>query len=237
MKRSPFTTSWKESLTRPAIVEESFDETQRILHRLRSGVELDDAEFDRVYPSILRILSDLHWTPVSVAKKASKLLVQKPRSRILDVGSGCGKFCLIGALTTDGEFFGIEQRDYFAKFSKMLAHRHGVSDVSYIHGDLIDLNWDPFDAFYFYNPFYENVAPFYESISRGIQIDPLVRPSEERYKNYIDAVRNKLKTVKIGTRVVTYHGFGGKFPPGFNRVHRDSCETDDLELWVKETNR
>ena len=214
--------------------EISFDDTQRVLNNLRAGNLLNDAEFDRIYPLAHRKLSQVQWTPVSVAKRASKFLVQTPACRVLDVGSGCGKFCLIGALTTGGEFFGIEQRKDFVEFSKKLARRHRVPGVSYIHGNVVDLNWDKFDAFYFFNPFYENIASFYEPVSREIQLNPSFRPSEERYECYIESVRDKLRTVKTGTRVVTYHGFGGKFPLGFTRVYRDPCEADDLELWVKE---
>ena len=81
------------------------------MRSLRAGWELTDLEFDRVYPSWVRRLSDMHWTPVEVARRAAALLAVDPTTRVLDVGSGVGKFCLIGALTTRATFVGIEQRE------------------------------------------------------------------------------------------------------------------------------
>ena len=44
----------------------------------------------------------MHWTPVHVARRAAQFLVTGPETRVLDVGSGPGKFCLVGALATQG---------------------------------------------------------------------------------------------------------------------------------------
>jgi SAM-dependent methyltransferase len=71
---------------------------------------IEDDRFDQVWPLRLRKLSPLHWTPIVVASHASKLLVTKPGTRVLDIGCGPGKFCLIAAALTDGYFTGVEQR-------------------------------------------------------------------------------------------------------------------------------
>src|SRR3954452_18195742 len=64
---------------------------------LRSGAAVPDAEFDRLFPDELRDRSYLHWTPVEVAVRAAELLAPSPRGiRVLDVGAGVGKLCLIG---------------------------------------------------------------------------------------------------------------------------------------------
>jgi hypothetical protein len=36
-----------------------------------------------------------------------------------------------------------------------------------------------------------------------------------------------------GTRVVTYHGFGGEFPGDYVLVHRVAVASDYLSLWIK----
>ena len=72
---------------------------------------LEDSRFDLVYPREIRELSDRHWTPVEVARKAAVFLVREPGTRVLDIGCGPGKFCIVGALATDGRFTGVEQRD------------------------------------------------------------------------------------------------------------------------------
>jgi len=43
-------------------------------------------------------------------------------------------------------------------------------------------------------------------------------------------VERRLAAARPGTRVVTYHGFGGEMPPGFERVRRDA---DELSLWIR----
>jgi len=36
------------------------------------------------------------WTPLAIARKAAEFLAE-PGSKVLDIGSGIGKFCLTGA--------------------------------------------------------------------------------------------------------------------------------------------
>ena len=71
---------------------------------------IEDEKFDQIYPARIRKLSALQWTPVRVAAEAAKLLATVPGTRVLDIGCGPGKFCLIAAALTDGHFTGIEQR-------------------------------------------------------------------------------------------------------------------------------
>src|SRR4051812_11609675 len=88
------------------------------LPRLTNAV--DDAYFDRIYPDWAQRMSRLHWTPVPVALRAAQLLTENHSSgaRVLDLGSGAGKFCLVGASTYGGDFFGIEQRSHLVNLSK-----------------------------------------------------------------------------------------------------------------------
>ena len=69
-----------------------------------------DADFDALCGSEIRKLSRIHWTPCKVATLAAELLVKSPDDRILDVGSGAGKFCILGALHTPARFVGVEKR-------------------------------------------------------------------------------------------------------------------------------
>jgi hypothetical protein len=69
-----------------------------------------DRDFDSLFPDMYQEISDTHWTPVEIARRAAQLLVADSSTRVLDVGSGIGKFCLIGALTTSAHFVGVEQR-------------------------------------------------------------------------------------------------------------------------------
>ena len=71
-----------------------------ILTRVSRGEPVADAEFDLLYPRPVRPLSERFWSPIDVARRAAELLVVRPGTRVLDVGSGAGKFCVVGALTS-----------------------------------------------------------------------------------------------------------------------------------------
>ncbi|MGH2897879.1 MAG: SAM-dependent methyltransferase, partial [Solirubrobacteraceae bacterium] len=71
--------------------------------------EVSDAELDHVFPDDLRERSVQHWTPVEIAVRAAELLAPGPDARVLDVGSGAGKLCIVGALVTGATWWGVEQ--------------------------------------------------------------------------------------------------------------------------------
>jgi hypothetical protein len=39
--------------------------------------------------------------------------------------------------------------------------------------------------------------------------------------------------MKLGTQVITYHGFGGKFPPSYECIYFENCGTDQIKIWLK----
>jgi len=197
--------------------------------RLRGGLPLDDHEFDRLYPDWVRALSEVHWTPVSVARRAAELLVTHPGTRVLDMGSGVGKFCLVGALTTAGVFYGIEQRFHFVRVARATALTLGLKSARFLHGNLLALDWSGFHAFYLFNPFAENLA----SVMAGI--DATVDLSIDLFHAYVRFVRQQLHQAGRGTRVVTYHGFGGEMPPSYRLELEEESGTERLELWIKRT--
>ncbi|WP_408095559.1 methyltransferase domain-containing protein [Peredibacter sp. HCB2-198] len=195
---------------------------------LVSGKKVSNVRFDRVYPSMIRKLSSVHWSPVDVVIKASALLANKKNMKILDVGSGCGKFCIIGAVThPDVHFYGIEQRSYLNEISKGAARSFKLNNVTFINGNMTSLDWSEYDAFYLFNPFYENkMLPF-------SRIDISVPVSQYRYDFYLETVHAKLSELKVGTRVVTYHGFGGNLPDTYELSSSEPTGSSELELWVK----
>lgn len=195
---------------------------------LRRRSLLDDAAFDQVFPSAHRFRSWLHWTPVDVALRATALLAPGGCRRVLDVGSGVGKLCLIGAATTSATWFGIERdADMVRAANAAAACMHLEHRLRFIHGDITALDWTTFDAFYLYNPFAE--------ILYSGDDDALAR--RERYVANIDFVQNQLAEAAPGTRVVTYHGFGGDMPSGFDNIHREVARDDELCVWLKHVPR
>ena len=185
---------------------------------------IEDEKFDQIYPARIRKLSRLQWTPVGVAAEAAKLLVTAPGTRVLDIGCGPGKFCLVAASRSDGNFTGIEQRADLAAAARTAASALQLDNVEIVHGNVTDLAFARYDAFYVYNPFEENMA-------RGHKIDSAVPLSPVLFKRYNNYVAAQLGAKPIGTRVVTYAGYADEIPACYG------CEMtlfrDELKLWIK----
>lgn len=189
-----------------------------------ASADSSDEEFDRIYPERIRRLSSLHWTPVAVAAEAARLLVATPGTRVLDVGCGPGKFCLVGASLTAGHFTGVEQRHDLVEAARRAASRLKLTNVRILHGNVTDFTFAGYDAFYLYNPFEENMAD-------GHRIDARIKLSPVLFKEYNNYVAAQLGTMAIGTRVVTNAGYADEIPACY------SCELtlfdNELKLWVK----
>ena len=199
-----------------------------IAQLLRQHAVLEDTMFDRVFPASQRFRSWMHWTPVDVATRAASLLAPTPSRRVLDVGAGVGKLCLIGAAVTHATWFGVERDEQMVRAAKVAATRMQLEQrTHFIHGDVTCLDWTMFDSFYLFNPFVEMLAFGTE--------DALGR--RERYVAAIDFVQRQLSRAVEGTRVVTYYGFGADLPPGFELTHREPARDDELCLWVRRPSR
>jgi SAM-dependent methyltransferase len=185
---------------------------------------IEDEKFDQIYPERIRKLSPLQWTPVRIAAEAVQLLIAAPGTRVLDIGCGPGKFCLVAAALSQGHFTGIEQRANLAAAARQAAVALGLSNVEIVHGNIVDLTFAEYDAFYLFNPFEENMF-------RGHKIDSSVPLSPELFEKYTRHVAAELGARPLGTRVVTYSGYADEIPSCYD------CETalfhDDLKLWIK----
>jgi len=184
-----------------------------------------DIRMHNLYPEPIKLLARLHWTPLRIAKLASQFLASHDGARILDIGSGVGKFCLAGAyFQPQAQFFGIEQRKHFFNHAETARSALAMPNVHFIHGNLTQLDFKPFDHFYFFNSFYEN-------LDNSLQIDDSIPCLPELYSYYNRSLYRKLNEMPAGTRVATYHVLGHKMPPGFHVVE----EHVDLfvKFWIK----
>ncbi|MBP9111669.1 MAG: methyltransferase domain-containing protein [Polyangiaceae bacterium] len=194
---------------------------------LRSGAPIGNEEFDDLLPEPIRAKSRIFWTPLDVALRASKMLVSEPGFRVLDVGSGAGKFCVVGALATEGEFVGIEQRAPLVECARDLAALVGATRATFTHGVFDALDPKNFDGFYFFNPFEEN--KFRDS---SMSESDALR-AENRFRTDVRNAQRFLRAARDGARVVTYNGLGGRMPRTYSLLH--SVELGcTLELWVKD---
>jgi len=202
------------------------DPGEGLARALRAGQSVSDGRFDQLFPEDIRSHSKVHFTPVKVAMRVRDWLGAEPSLRVLDVGSGCGKFCLVFAATGPGKVTGIEQRPNLHAVAEQAALDLGLTNASFVCGRMEDLDWRGFNVFYFFNPFYERIAH-----RQGM--DDRTPPHAGLYFDHIRTVRDKLSQVKSGSRVVTYHGMGGRLPPDWVLVRSEAIHTDELQLWVK----
>lgn len=178
-----------------------------------------DRAFDALIPTELRHLSQVHWTPVEVAVRVAALLDPTRTTKILDVGSGVGKLCAVGALSTSGMWCGVESHERLVDASRRLTRTLGVSSrTMFLHCDAFAIEWDAFDALYLYNPFELAPSPLAPQLDFGTQIE---------------RVQQRLTTMRVGTRVLTLHGFGGVMPRSYALLHYERVPILglDLALW------
>lgn len=185
-----------------------------------------DASFHKLYPLSLHSFSKNHWTPLNVARKAANFLAAEKGSRILDIGSGIGKFCLAAAYFRPHAFYtGIEQRASLVDYSETARLKLRLENVSFLYGNFTELDFRQYDHFYFYNSFYENIAI-------AERIDENIPYSVERYNQYRYYLYKQLEKMPSGTRVATFYGMDNQMPPGY---HVGGSDLDDLlKYWVKE---
>lgn len=184
-----------------------------------------DEKFDSLYPSFIQSLAERHWTPLKVAKKAARYLAVDKGAKILDIGSGVGKFCLAAAQYKPQAFYyGIEQRKQLIGHAEAAKEMLGLNNVSFIHGNFTQVDFRLYDHFYFYNSFYENIAG-------TRKIDDSIDYSLELFNYYNHYLYKQLEQKPAGTRLVTFHSLEDEVPPGYHIVGTELNET--LKFWIK----
>lgn len=195
-----------------------------VFEKLKSKSDVSDEAFDALYPRRIQRISGIHFTPVEVVKVAAAFLVNKPGTRVLDIGAGAGKFCLIGAACTTGFFTGVEQRLYLCQQAALLSSTHGLINTRFIHANILDVDFLEFDAVYLFNPFSENVF-----LNGAMDTEVLLDRS--LYASYNQHTKTQLAKMPTGTRLVTYFSFGDEIPEGYKVQSKDF--DGKLKLWEK----
>jgi hypothetical protein len=192
----------------------------------------EDILFDAVYPTTVQLISSRFWTPVAVAQRAASLLRAAGARRVLDVGAGVGKFVLVAASSVpELDFVGIEQRAYLVEMARSARLRLGIPNARFHVADVTAVPWDGFDAFYFYNPFAENLF-----VERNC-IDDRVELTKQRFVRDVLCVEHALRTAPMGSLAVTYHGSSGRIPGCYDLLTSERSGTDWLRLWAKRRER
>ncbi len=188
-------------------------------------VEITEDKFNNCLPDYLRTRSKRFFTPFDVAKTATEWLTEDGKKRILDIGAGIGKFCIAGAAYSDSSFFGIEYRPSLVKIANELIIKFKIENAVIQQGDIIEIDFENFDAFYLYNPFFENLIP-------GLRLNNEIELNTALYVYYFNHTEQKLSNLRSGTRLVTYHGNNFEVPTSFKKVKESRDRT--LKFWIKQ---
>ncbi|WP_316831633.1 class I SAM-dependent methyltransferase [Pedobacter aquatilis] len=184
-----------------------------------------DQAFNACCTPEMQAVSNIHWSPVHIARIAAGLLA-RPGAKVLDVGCGIGKFCLVGAsIHPHTIFHGIDVREKLISEAEDLKQLSGLQNVSFTHGDMNDCSFSDFSAIYFFNAFYENLVP-------KARIDSSPGFGLKRYAHDFQVLRNKLALVHPGTRLVTYCSVAAQVPKSFRLITRHKLPTE-LNFYVK----
>ncbi len=197
-----------------------------IFEQIRSNEAVKDIEFDLIYPDLIKSAAEMHFTPIEVAKTAALYLANKKGVKVLDIGSGAGKFCMVGSVFTEGYFTGVELRESLFATALRISKRYNLINVEFVHANITDISFKDFDAFYFYNAFFENVSRL------GVgKINNELDLKRELYDTYSFYVKHQLDEMPVGTKLVTYFSFSKEVPDSYQLQFTDF--DGKLKMWEK----
>lgn len=157
-----------------------------------------DSDFKEITKKEFQHLSEMHWSPKEVIDQSLNWLAAFGQLHILDIGSGVGKFCLLGAATHhQHQFTGIEKRKDFHFEAIRLKEHLQLPNVTFLCDDIINLPFEKFHAFYIFNPFYEQLVN-HGSTLRNTKFD------KENFIKYESYLKGRLINSPAGNIVITY---------------------------------
>ncbi|MBC7884281.1 MAG: methyltransferase domain-containing protein [Saprospiraceae bacterium] len=195
-----------------------------IFERLKSNEEISDTEFDSLYNDDIRETSEIHFTPVEVSIIAAKYLASKNGTKVLDIGSGAGKFCMIGSVCSEGIFVGVELRESFHKAANEISENYQLENVEFVLANINTISFQVYDAFYIFNSFQEN-------ISIPDRINDEIPLNRTFYNTYNAHVKVQLNNMPSGTRLATYFSYLTEVPESYKLKSTDF--DGKLKLWEK----
>lgn len=188
----------------------------------------EDVAFDSVYPTEIRRISKRFWTPVAVARRAATLFAAAGVSRVLDVGSGVGKFALVAAATEPLRLFvGIEHRRHLVDIAAHARDELGLVNARFRAADVTRMSWAGFGGVYLFNPLAENL---FDGADR---IDGRVELSVKRLQRDAWRIERALRQAPLGMAIVTYHGASVRIPGCYVLEACEPAGSDWLRLWVR----
>jgi hypothetical protein len=190
----------------------------------KNKCDLTENDFCKLLPDYLQRASKTYFTPFHIVEIATQWLTEDGRKRILDIGAGVGKFCIGGARNSDSYFYGVEYRSSLSTIANGLIDHFEIQNAIVENINVLEVDFTKFDAFYLFNPFYEN-------LEIGKRLNNEVQLADSLYHAYIKHTCEALNKAGKGTRVVTYHGDTMEVPLSFTKLK--TTKDGLLNLWIK----
>jgi predicted RNA methylase len=201
-------------------------DSSTVLDELRIKKNISNELFDVLFPSEIKGLSDRHWTSVFVAKISADYFCNQKHAKVLDIGSGAGKFCFVGAtLHPKSEFHGVDIRKKLVDIANEIKNKYAVSNTHFFQQDVLHMDFNGYDAIYLFNPFQEKI-----DASSIIDKDSAVDIGQ--YINYTTHIYNELHNVAVGTKLVTYFCEEFCIPKSFKLIA--SHMKGELKFYLKD---
>ena len=182
-------------------------------------------EFNELFPVAMQKLDTRHWSSLKIAKKAADFLADGGPSKILDIGSGVGKFCLAGAYYQPrSQFYGVEQRENLTACALKAQNMLGLENVHFTTGNFTEVDFSAYDHFYFFNSFFEN-------LTGTNKIDQSISHASHLFNYYNQYLNAELAKMPAGTKLVTFHSLEDEVPEGYFVVASEM--NNSLKFWLK----
>jgi 16S rRNA A1518/A1519 N6-dimethyltransferase RsmA/KsgA/DIM1 with predicted DNA glycosylase/AP lyase activity len=195
-----------------------------LFDKIRNGIEISDKEFDLLLPESIRKQAEIHWTPFEIIQKCADFITQENCKNILDIGSGVGKFCMITSALTGAKITGVEIRKNLHLYAQSIAQSYLLSQVSFINQNITETDFSPYDCFYYYNPFFENIV-------LENTIDSAIPLKTQAFNAYTQFVKNELEKKEKGTCLMSYFTSHEHIPNAYQLIEHD--ENLSLSFWKK----
>lgn len=188
------------------------------------GKPMTDLLFDSELPSSLQKLSPYQWTPVSIVKRTWEFLKGEEVRSIMDLGSGLGKFCIVLSFLAEDQFpiYGCEDREELLQMATSLQMKWKRKSVCFQKTNFLT-------SFPYGHSHYYCFNPLYETMKGSHSIDDTKVKSAKLFLQNIQTLKNHLYLCPKGTKLITYHGFGGSVLPGYIVIRK---ENDNLGEWM-----
>ena len=95
---------------------------------------------------------------------------------VFDLGSGYGRFCLYGALTTDATFKGVEAVKKRYEVTQKIKSDLDISNVEFIPRNILSTDLSKGDIFYMANPFYPTGTRTQKEVEKILSVVAMKRP-------------------------------------------------------------